>query len=102
MESISSLTEVLSALLDSVLPVTAIWRVLRYEGGRPGVVRKTTLNPSANRAGWSAATPGIRVRKSPRKSSAFVVDMGSPKPGYRHTSAPSELSRVGVTSPIAG
>jgi hypothetical protein len=23
--------------------------------------RKTALNPSANRAGWSAATPGIRV-----------------------------------------
>lgn len=40
-------------------PVTAFVHVFVLEGSRPGVVRKTALNPSANRAGWSPATPGI-------------------------------------------
>ena len=41
---------------------------------------KTALNPSANRAGWSAATPGIRVGKSPIKSlKAFVLSLAECK-----------------------
>jgi hypothetical protein len=70
--SATMIIHLIPSAIVSMHLVTALWRgvALINKAGRESS-GKTALNPSANRAGWSAATPGIRVGKNPIKSSSL-------------------------------